>query len=62
VPFVLKPQLNLRSKATPVTHQLIGDAFVHGIMYGEAMAGYEDRVKRHGEQRAARSLMRCCLV
>ncbi|KAK0913892.1 hypothetical protein LTR91_011990 [Friedmanniomyces endolithicus] len=62
VPFVLKPQLNLRSKATPVTHQLIGDAFVHGIMYGEAMAGYEARVQRHGEQRAARSLMRCCLV
>ncbi|KAK0937425.1 hypothetical protein LTR29_011057 [Friedmanniomyces endolithicus] len=62
VPFVLKPQLNLRSKATPVTHKLIGDAFVHGIMYGEAMAGYEAKVKRHGEEGAARSLMRCCLV
>ncbi|TKA71782.1 hypothetical protein B0A55_04310, partial [Friedmanniomyces simplex] len=50
LPFVLRPQLNLRSKATPVTHQLIGDLFVRGVMHGEAMAGHQTRVSVYGAE------------
>ncbi|KAK3640794.1 hypothetical protein LTR56_011671 [Elasticomyces elasticus] len=60
VPFVLRPQLNLHSRT--VTHQLVGDASAHGIMYGEAMVDYQARVSLYGEEKAARSLIKCCLV
>ncbi|KAK4898454.1 hypothetical protein LTR27_004051 [Elasticomyces elasticus] len=60
VPFVLRPQLNLHSRT--VTHRLVGDAFAHGVMYGEAMVDYQARVSLYGEEKATRSLIKCCLV
>ena len=54
VPYLLRP---LRRKQGREGHELVGHAYVHGIMYGEAGSEYETRKESHGEKKAAEKVL-----
>ena len=60
VPILLRAT---KSRDGSSAHQLVGEAYVHGIMYGEGMEAYEAKRAKSGVERASQKfLTQFCIV